>query len=143
MNKTLFNSPELKMNPLAAFSVAILSLGLGFIGLINITQTYKEKQRARLYDIATNTTSTDAIPGLLLQGNKQKALNTYNEMWDRINENQRDTTAPSIFTTKELRDFKARFGTWDSFYTNYVNQESRELEQFANERVYNLSKPRK
>ena len=143
MNKTLFNSPELKMNPLAAFSVAILSLGLGFIGLINITQTYKEKQRARLYDIATNTTSTDAIPGLLLQGNKQKALNTYNEMWDRINENQRDTTAPSIFTTKELRDFKARFGTWDSFYTNYVNQESRELEQFANERIYNLSRPHK
>ncbi len=141
MNKPLHSLSKLMMNPVAVFSMLTLVAGLGVIGLSNIIQPYKERQRARLYDIATNTTSTNAIPGLLLQGNRQKALDTYNEMWHRINENQRDTTASLIFNDREYADFKARFGTWNNFCTNYVNQESRELEQLANERVYNLSKP--
>ncbi len=142
MNNPSFSSLKLMMNPLAAFSTFALVIGLGVIGLSNILRPYKEKQRTQLYDIATNTISTNAIPGLLFKGNYQQAREMHKDMLETINESLRDTTAPSIFKDREYADFKARFGTWEHFYTNYVNQEYRELEKLANERVYNLNKPK-
>ena len=126
-------------------AVGILSISLGILGLknlLNFPKRITKQERARIYDIATNIASTNAVPGLLLKGKYQQARKMHEDMLEKINENLRDTTSPSIFTAKELSDFKARFGKWESFATNYVNRESEELERLANERVYNLSKPK-